>query len=119
MTIKERYRLFIEYFLKHMPDPETELEYTNPFELIVATILSAQCTDKRVNMISPALLGRFPDAATMAAAAPEEIFPYIKSCTYPNSKAKHLNGMAKMLIEEFGGVVPSDPVLLQKLPGVG
>jgi endonuclease-3 len=119
MTIKERYRLFIEYFRTNMPSPETELDYGDPFELIVAVILSAQCTDKRVNMITPALLNRFPDAASMAVAAPEEIFGYIKSCSYPNSKAKHLSGMAKMLTEDFGGIVPSDPEILQKLPGVG
>ncbi len=119
MTIKERYRLFIEYFRTNMPSPETELDYGDPFELIVAVILSAQCTDKRVNMITPALLERFPNAESMAAATPEEIFGYIKSCSYPNSKAKYLSGMAKMLIGDFEGKVPSDPVLLQKLPGVG
>ncbi len=119
MTIKERYRLFIEYFRTNMPSPETELEYSDPFKLIVAVILSAQCTDKRVNMITPALLNRFPDALSMASATPDEIFGYIKSCSYPNSKAKHLSGMAKMLTEDFGGIVPSDPLELQKLPGVG
>jgi endonuclease-3 len=119
MTLKERYRFFIDYFRTKMPSPKTELEYRDPFELIVATILSAQCTDKRVNMITPALLSRFPDAVSMAEAAPEEIFGYIKSCSYPNSKAKYLSGMAKMLIVEFGGKVPSDPAILQKLPGVG
>jgi len=119
MTTKERYRLFIEYFKIHMPSPETELEYGDPFELLVAVILSAQCTDKRVNMITPALMKRFPDAISMASAAPEEIFKYIKSCSYPNNKSKHLAGMAKMLVKDFGGVVPSDPELLQKLPGVG
>ncbi len=119
MTIMETYRLFIEYFRTNMPSPETELEYNDPFDLIVAVILSAQCTDKRVNMITPALLSRFPDASSMAAATPPEIFSYIKSCTYPNSKAKYLSGMAKMLTEDFGGVVPSDPVTLRKLPGVG
>ncbi len=119
MTIKDRYRLFIEYFTINMPSPETELEYGDPFELIVAVILSAQCTDKRVNIITPALLKRFPSAASMATATQEQIFGYIKSCSYPNSKAKYLSGMAKMLIKDFGGKVPSDPVLLQKLPGVG
>ncbi len=111
--------MFIDYFSRNMPDPETELEYNDPFELIVAVVLSAQCTDKRVNIITPALLSRFPDARSMAAATPEEIFPYIRSCTYPNNKAKHLAGLARMLVDEFGGKVPSDPVLLQKLPGVG
>jgi len=119
MTIKDRYRLFIDYFVVNMPEPETELAYDDPFELIVAVLLSAQCTDKRVNMITPALLSRFPDAASMASATPEEIFQYIRSCSYPNNKAKHLSGMAKMLTQEFGGLVPSDPTLLQKLPGVG
>jgi endonuclease-3 len=98
---------------------ETELIYDDPFGLIVAVILSAQCTDKRVNMITPALLERFPDAASMAEADPGEIFGFIKSCSYPNNKAKHLSGMSKMLMKEFNGVVPSDPDLLQKLPGVG
>lgn len=102
-----------------MPSPETELEYNDPFELVVAVILSAQCTDKRVNIITPSLLKRYPDARSMAAATPQEIFEYIKSCSYPNNKAKHLSGMAKMLTEDFGGTVPSDPVILQKLPGVG
>ncbi len=102
-----------------MPIAETELEYEDPFELIVAVILSAQCTDKRVNMITPALMERFPDPESMSKAKPSEIFEYIKSCTYPNNKAKHLSGMSKMLAGEFGGVVPSDPELLQRLPGVG
>lgn len=102
-----------------MPVAETELAYRDPFELIVAVILSAQCTDKRVNMITPALLKRFPDAKSMAEATSEEIFKYIKSCSYPNNKAKHLSGMASMLYSEFNGEVPSDPLLLQKLPGVG
>ncbi len=98
---------------------ETELTYRDPFQLIVAVILSAQCTDKRVNMITPALLKRFPDAESMAKASQEEIYEYIKSCSYPNNKAKHLSGMSKMLSKEFKGKVPSDPLLLQKLPGVG
>jgi endonuclease III len=119
MTRKERYENFISYFEINMPVAETELEYRDPFELIVAVILSAQCTDKRVNMITPALLKRFPDAETMAKAEPSEIFKYIKSCTYPNNKAKHLSMMARKLIEDFRGIVPSDPVQLQKLPGVG
>ena len=119
MTLKERYRGIIEYFNVSMPIAETELIYQDPFELIVAVILSAQCTDKRVNMITPVLLKRFPDAKSMAEAKHEEIFKYIKSCSYPNNKAKHLSGMAKMLYGEFEGKVPSDPLLLQKLPGVG
>lgn len=119
MTLKERYRLTIEYFRVNMPVAETELEYTDPFELIVAVILSAQCTDKRVNLITPELMKRFPDAESMARAEIPEIFEYIKSCSYPNNKAKHLSGMAKMLAGEFKGQVPSDTELLQKLPGVG
>jgi endonuclease III len=119
MLLKERYRKTIEYFLKYGPNPETELDYTDPFELIVAVILSAQCTDKRVNMITPALINAFPDAATLARASQNEVFEYIKSCTYPNNKSKHLIGMAKMLTEKFKGIVPDDPALLQQLPGVG
>jgi len=119
MILKDRYRLVIEYFQKHDPEPQTELDYGDPFELLVAVILSAQCTDKRVNMITPSLMKAFPDAKSMACATREEIFEYIRSCSYPNNKAKHLLGMSKMLINEFGGVVPDDPQLLQRLPGVG
>jgi endonuclease-3 len=119
MTIKERYRRTIEYFIVNNPFPETELIYQDPFELIVAVILSAQCTDKRVNMITPALLKKYPDAQSMAKAEPEDIFEFIKSCTYPNNKAKHLSGMSRMLVNEFEGKVPADPLTLQRLPGVG
>jgi endonuclease-3 len=119
MTRKERYQKTLEYFLINRPIAETELTYTDPFGLIVAVILSAQCTDKRVNMITPALLEKFPDAKSMAEAEPAEIFEFIKSCSYPNNKAKHLSGMARMLINEFGGIVPSEPSELQRLPGVG
>lgn len=119
MTIKERYERTIEYFSANRSVAETELAYTDPFELIVAVILSAQCTDKRVNLITPALLNRFPDARSMSEAEPSEIFKFIKSCSYPNNKAKHLSGMSKMLVKEFNGKVPSDTSLLQKLPGVG
>jgi endonuclease-3 len=119
MRLKERYERSFEYFRIARPVAETELVYTNPFELLVATILSAQCTDKRVNMITPSLIKRFPNAAKMAQADSSEIFEFIKSCSYPNSKAKHLSAMSRMLQSEFGGEVPSDPLLLQKLPGVG
>jgi len=119
MTIKEIFNRTIEYFQITYPAATTELVYQNPFELIVATILSAQCTDKRVNMITPPLLEKYPDAESMAKAEPQEIFEYIKSCSYPNNKAKHLSGMSRMLVSEFGGLVPSEPVLLQRLPGVG
>lgn len=119
MTLKERYQLTIGYFTINCPAAETELVYNDPFELIVSVILSAQCTDKRVNMITPALMERFPDAKSMAQAKQSEILDFIRSCSYPNNKAKHILGMAKMLVDEFDGKVPSDPVLLQKLPGVG
>jgi endonuclease-3 len=119
MTIGERYNRTIEYFQKIFPVAETELNYSDPFELLVAVILSAQCTDKRVNMITPSLLAKYPDAKSMGNAEPEDIFEYIKSCTYPNNKTKHLKGMSQMLVSEFGSVVPSEPELLQRLPGVG
>jgi len=109
----------IQYFQKAMPIAETELEYQNPFELIVAVILSAQCTDKRVNQIMPELIKRFPNPEKMAVAEPAEVFDYIKSCSYPNNKAKHLVGMAQKLIELFDGIIPADVDDLQKLPGVG
>jgi endonuclease-3 len=119
MTLKERYRRTINYFLINRPDAETELTYPDSFGLIVSVILSAQCTDKRVNMITPALLEKYPDAKSMAEAEPSDIFEFIKSCSYPNNKAKHLSAMARMLVDEFGGIVPSEPTELQKLPGVG
>ncbi len=119
MTKKERYENIIRYFQKHRPIAETELIHSNPYELIVSVILSAQCTDKRVNTITPALFKAFPTVFEMASAFPEDIFAYIKSCSYPNNKAKHLVGMARMMVEEFEGEVPSDVKLLQKLPGVG
>ena len=119
MRKEERFRSVLEYFRKEQPAPETELMYTDPYELLVAVILSAQCTDKRVNMITPAFFSRFPDAYLLAAAGVEEVFEIIKSCSYPNNKSKHLVGMAKMLTGEFGGEVPADVNLLQKLPGVG
>ena len=119
MTIKERYQGILNWFAEHMPVAETELQYQNPFELIVAVILSAQCTDKRVNMTTPALFGRFPDAAAMAEGSVEEIYQLIKSISYPNNKARHLSEMAKKLMADFDGVVPGDMDLLQTLPGVG
>lgn len=119
MTRKELFRRVIDFFQQSMPVAETELEYENPFHLIVAVILSAQCTDKRVNQITPALLQRYPDPFKMAEADPAEIFAYIRSCSYPNNKAKHLAGMARKLVDDFGGMVPSDVDDLQKLPGVG
>ena len=119
MTIKERFKRTIEYFQIAYPAAATELAYQDPFELIVAVILSAQCTDKRVNIITPALMDKYPDARSMAKAEPEEIFEYIKSCTYPNNKARHLSGMSRMLVTDFDGEVPSETELLQLLPGVG
>lgn len=119
MTKKERFEHIISYFQKAQPIAETELDYGTPFELLVAVILSAQCTDKRVNMITPALLERFPTAYEMSQASVEEVFEYIRSCSYPNNKAKHLVGMSKMLVKDFNEVVPDDVKELQKLPGVG
>jgi len=116
---KQRYEYFIEYFSQHQPEADTELVYTDPYQLLVAVILSAQCTDKRVNMITPAFFNKFPDAASLSKATEAEVFTLIKSCSYPNNKAKNLLGMAKTLIGEFGGVVPEDIDNLQKLPGVG
>jgi len=106
MKTEERYRAVINYFKDHNPDAETELQYSSPFELLVAVILSAQCTDKRVNMITPALFSRFPDAETLSEASVDEVFNYIRSISYPNNKAKHLVGMAKMLLSDFKGMVP-------------
>jgi endonuclease-3 len=119
MEKKELFERVISYFQKEMPVAETELDYQTPYELLVAVILSAQCTDKRVNQITPDLLRRFPTPAKMAEAEPEEVFDYIRSCSYPNNKSKHLVGMARMLINDFGGEVPDDIDELQKLPGVG
>ncbi len=119
MTIKERYRRVLEIFETTMPVAETELHYDNPYQLLVAVILSAQCTDKRVNMVTPALFEAFPTPQDMAAATPDDIFPYIKSVSYPNNKSRSLAGMARMLVEEYGGEVPSDIDKLMALPGVG
>lgn len=119
MLRKERYKAFIEYFSSHQPDAETELNYTNPFELLVAVILSAQCTDKRINQITPALFKRYPDALSLSESSPEEVFQYIRSVSYPNNKSKHLVGMAQKLINEFNGIVPANIDDLQKMPGVG
>lgn len=119
MTKKERFEKVIEWFEQNMPVAETELDYTSPYELLVAVILSAQCTDKRVNQITPALFERFPSADLLAQATFDEVFEYIRTCSYPNNKAKHLIGMAQMLTHDFNGIVPSDIDQLQKLPGVG
>ena len=119
MRKKELFDYVIQYFAQEMPVAETELKYDNPFSLIVAVILSAQCTDKRVNQLTPALLKRYPSPGKMAEAEPAEIYEYIKSCSYPNNKSKHLVGMARKLVEDFDGIVPDNVVELQKLPGVG
>jgi endonuclease-3 len=119
MTKQQRYSFIIDYFSKHAPDAETELIYDNPFQLLVAVILSAQCTDKRVNMTTPAIFEKYPDADTMSTATFEELFPLIKSISYPNNKTKHLIGMSKMLIEKFDGKVPMTVEELVQLPGVG
>lgn len=119
MKREDRFKHIIAFFQENNPEADTELDYTNPYELLVAVILSAQCTDKRVNIITPPLFERFPDVETLAEASVEEVFSYIKSCSYPNNKAKHLCGMAKMLKEDFDGIVPEEIPQLQKLPGVG
>ncbi len=119
MRKKERFEKVIAYFQEYMPTAETELLYRNPYELLVAVILSAQCTDKRVNIVTKDLFERFPEAESLAAASSDEVFTYIRSISYPNNKAKHLVGMAKMLVGDFNNVVPSDIKELQKLPGVG
>jgi endonuclease III len=119
MTRKQRYEFVIAYFMDHAPEAETELVYDNPFQLLVSVILSAQCTDKRVNMTTPAIFGKFPDPQTMARAGFEDLFPLVKSISYPNNKTKHLIGMSKMLIEKFQGQVPLTVDELMELPGVG
>lgn len=119
MTKKERYTAIIDYFNQHAPDAETELLYDNPFQLLVAVILSAQCTDKRVNLTTPNIFAHFPDAQSMSTASFDELFPLIRSISYPNNKTKHLIGMAQMLIDKFNGEVPLTVPELILLPGVG
>lgn len=119
MTRKEKFEFVIDYFSRHNPDAETELAYSNPYELLVAVILSAQCTDKRVNMVTPALFQEFPTVKHLATAAPEEILPFISSISYPNNKSKHLAGMARKVVEDFEGKIPATVEDLQTLPGVG
>lgn len=119
MTRKERFDYVIGYFQQYSPDAETELIYDNPYELLVSVILSAQCTDKRVNMTTPAIFEKYPNAEALSKATFDELFPYIKSISYPNNKTKHLIGMANMLVEEFNGQVPMTVEELVKLPGVG
>ena len=119
MTLKNKFKCVIEYFEKNMPVAESELNFENPYQLIVAVILSAQCTDKRVNMTTPALFERYPDAEALSKATVEDIYELIKSISYPNNKSKNLLGMAKVLMSDFNGIVPDDVDKLQILPGVG
>ena len=119
MTIKERYESILQYFKQANPNPTTELNFTNAFETLVAVILSAQCTDKRVNMVTPALFEAYPTPEAMATATPDDLLQYISSVSYPNSKARHLQAMAAMLVDEFHSEVPSTIEELTRLPGVG
>ena len=119
MRQSERYEKLIKYFLEHRPKADTELVYTDPYQLAVAVILSAQCTDKRVNMITPGFFKHYPTAASLSKAKHEDVFELIRSCSYPNNKTKNIIGMAQTLIKDFGGVMPSDVDELQKLPGIG
>ena len=119
MTRKERYQFVIDYFEKHNPEAETELIYDDPYELLVAVILSAQCTDKRVNMTTPALFAKYPDVQSLSNASFEELFPYVRSISYPNNKTRHLIGMAKAVSERFNGKIPMTIDELIQLPGVG
>lgn len=119
MKLKEKYENIINWFAKNMPVADSELNYTNPFELLVAVVLSAQCTDKRVNLVTPALFEAYPTAEAMSKASLEDILHYISSVSYPNNKAKHLLGLSKALVDKFAGVVPASQDALQTLPGVG
>jgi len=119
MTKKERYQFIIDYFQTHSPEAETELIYDSPYQLLVAVILSAQCTDKRVNLTTPAIFTRYPDVYFLSQASFEELFPLVRSISYPNNKTKHLMGMAQKVVNEFGGEIPMTVEELVKLPGVG
>ncbi|MBQ9548554.1 MAG: endonuclease III [Bacteroidales bacterium] len=119
MTLLERYEGVVGYFRENVPLAESELRFENPFQLLVAVVLSAQCTDKRVNLTTPALFARYPDAAALAQATPEDVYPLIRSISYPNNKARHLVGLARKLVSDFGGRVPSGVEELMSLPGVG
>lgn len=119
MTRRERFEKFIAYFSETMPLAETELRYNDPYQLLVAVILSAQCTDKRVNQITPAFFKRFPDVYILSTASEEQVLPLISSCSYPNSKARYLVGMARTVVDKFNGKIPENPDELQKIPGVG
>jgi endonuclease-3 len=119
MTRKERYQFVIDYFEKNAPEAETELIYDNPYQLLVSVILSAQCTDKRVNLTTPALFEKYPDVYALSKTSIDELFPYVKSISYPNNKTKHLIGMAQMVVNEFNGIIPMTIEELMRLPGVG
>ena len=119
MTRKERFQYVIDYFEQHAPDAETELIYDNPYQLLVAVILSAQCTDKRVNMTTPAIFELYPDIAALSKATFDDLFPLIRSISYPNNKTRHLIGMANMVMDDFNGEIPATVPELVKLPGVG
>ena len=119
MTRKQRYETILNYFRNQMPEVTTELQFGTPFQLLVATVLSAQCTDLRINIVTPELFKRFPDPQAMAQAEEYEVYEYVKSVSYPNSKTKHLVALSRMIVEEFNGQVPEDAELLEKLPGVG
>jgi len=119
MLKKERYRAFVAHFTENMPVAETELHYETPYQLLLAVVLSAQCTDKRINMVTPALFRDFPSPAHLAASDFDQLFPYLRSVSYPNNKTRHLLGLGKMLVEEFDGEVPETVEALVKLPGVG
>jgi endonuclease-3 len=119
MQKKERFQAFISHFSARFPTAETELHYSNPFELLVAVVLSAQCTDKRINQITPTLFNRFPDAKALSESSVDEIFSYIRSVSYPNNKAKHLLGLGQRMVDSFEGQVPEAMEDLQSLPGVG
>lgn len=119
MTLKERYEGCLAYWQEQNPNPGTELNYSNNFELLVAVMLSAQCTDKRINMVTPALFAAYPTAEAMAKASFDDIFPLVKSVSYPNSKAQHLLDMSRMLVNEFGGEIPNTMAEMTRLPGVG
>lgn len=119
MTKKDRYKGIVAWFEENVPVAETELHYDTPFHLLIAVILSAQCTDKRVNMVTPALFEAYPDPQTLAKASFDEVFPFVRSISYPNNKTSHIIEMARKLVNDFGGVVPSDIDELMSLPGVG
>jgi endonuclease-3 len=119
MTQKERYAFVLKYFEEHAPNAETELIYDNPYQLLVAVILSAQCTDKRVNMTTPAIFAQYPDVYALSKATFDDLFPLIRSISYPNNKTKHLIGMGQMVVEDFNGEIPATVPELIKLPGVG